>query len=107
MCKAPDINPMTLKGRKDAQREEGGKQERKEERRDKGNTNAEKPRPFSAVAHRVLWTWIFRAALNYSKGVLSFCAPHRALSYCRVNSGGDRPLVIVQLLDYATDSRIY
>lgn len=79
MCKAPDINPMTLKGRKDARREEGGKQERKEERRrDKGNTNAEKPRPFSAVAHRVLWTWIFRAALNYSKGVLSLCSTQGA-----------------------------
>lgn len=33
MYKALDINPMTRKGSKDAQREEGGKQERKEERR--------------------------------------------------------------------------
>lgn len=105
MCKALDINPMTLKGRKDARREEGGKQERKEgRRRSKGNTNAEKPRPFSA--YKVLWTWIFRASSTTAR-VSCLCVPHRTLSYYRMNSGGDSPLAIVQLSDSATDSRIY
>lgn len=76
MCKAPDINPMTLKGRKDVRREEGGKQERKEERRrDKGNTNAEKPRPFFCCCSQGSLDLDFQSCTKLQQGCLVFVLP--------------------------------
>lgn len=106
MYKVLDINPMTLKGRKDAQREERGKQERKKEEETKGTLMQK-----SHSLFQLLLTGFsgpgFSEPCSTTARVSCLCVPHRALSYCRMNSGGVRPLVIIQLLDSATDSRIY
>lgn len=106
MCKAPDINPMTLKGRKDARREEGGKKERKKEEGTKGTLTQKSHDLFLLLLTGFSGPGFSELHLTTAR-VSCLCVPHRAPSYCRMNSGGDRPLVIVQLLDCATDSRIY
>lgn len=106
MCKAPDINPMTLKGRKDARTEEGGKQERKREEGTKGTLMQKSHDLFLLLLTGFSGPEFSELHLTTAR-VSCLCAPHRVLSYCRMNSGGDRPLDIIQFLDYATDSRIY
>lgn len=107
MCKAPDINPMTLKGRKDARREEeASKKGRKKEEGTKGTLMQKSHDLFLLLLTGFSGPGFSELHLTTAR-VSCLCAPHRALSFCRMNSGGDRPLVIVQLLDYATDSRIY